>query len=127
MTPSAPALPPWAAIVVAVLVLTGSAMTFVGSLGLVRLRSFYNRIHAPTMGSSAGVACISAASIVCFSVLGTRLAVQEALIFAFLTITTPVAFTLLARAALFRDRNEGHDPFPRVRPEREERSTGSGR
>ncbi len=127
MTPSAPALPPWAAIVVAVLVLTGSAMTFVGSLGLVRLRSFYNRIHAPTMGSSAGVACISAASIVCFSVLGTRLAVQEALIFAFLTITTPVAFTLLARAALFRDRNEGNDPFPRVRPEPEERSTGSGR
>ena len=122
MTPGAPDLPPWAALIVTVLVLTGSGMTLIGSIGLMRLRSFYNRIHAPTMGSSAGVACISIASIVCGSVLESRLAIQESLIFIFVTVTTPVTFMLLARAALFRDQAEGNDPFP---PGFDERSPDS--
>lgn len=87
-------------------------MTLVGSIGLLRLKSFYNRIHAPTMGSSAGVACISIATIICFSALKSTLVFQGALIFIFVTITTPVPFMLLVRAALFRDRTEGNDPFP---------------
>ncbi len=112
MTPAAPDLPPWAAIVVAIFVFAGSLLTLVGSLGLARLRTFYDRAHAPTMGSSAGVGFITIASIVCFSVLGSRLAIQESLIFIFVTITMPVTLMLLARAALFRDRVEGNDPVP---------------
>lgn len=104
-------LPPWAAITVAVLVLLGSVLTLIGSVGLARLGRFYDRVHAPTMGSSAGVACISFASILCFSVLQSRLAVHEALIFIFVTVTTPVTLILLARAALFRDRVEGDSPL----------------
>lgn len=112
MSAGLPDLPPWAALVVAVLVVLGSAMTLTGSIGLTRLRSFYNRVHAPTLGSSAGVACISIASIVCFSVLQSRLVIQEALIFLFVTVTTPVTLMLLVRAALFRDQAEGEDPLP---------------
>lgn len=104
-------LPTWAAVVVALLVVIGSLLTLLGSIGLLRLPSFYDRMHAPTMGSSAGVVCISLASVICFSVLQSRLAVYEALIAFFVTVTTPVTFTMLARAAIFRDRVEGHSPL----------------
>ena len=41
-------LPLWLSILVSVCVLLGALLTMVGCLGLVRLRTFYLRIHAPT-------------------------------------------------------------------------------
>ena len=108
----APDLPGWAALIVAVLVLSGAGVTLVGSLGLLRLRTFYERVHAPTLGSTLGMALIVAASIVCFSVLRGRLSVHEIVIALFLTSTAPVAFMLLARSALYRDRAEGRVELP---------------
>jgi multicomponent K+:H+ antiporter subunit G len=52
------------------------------------------------------------ASMVFFSVLQTRLVVHEVLIAAFMVVTTPVGLTLLARAALYRDRREESDGVP---------------
>ena len=109
-----PDLPAWAAILVAVLVVAGAAMTLVGSIGLLRFKTFYDRLHPPTLGSSAGTLLIVAGSIVCFSVLRSRLSVHEVLIALFVTLTTPVTFMLLARAALYRDRVEGNDTVPDV-------------
>ena len=40
-------LPAWAAILIAVLLLIGASLTLIGSLGLLRLGSFYQRVHAP--------------------------------------------------------------------------------
>lgn len=57
---------------------------------------------------------IVAASVLCFSVLQTRLSVHEILIGLFVTLTTPVTFMLLARAALYRDRSEGNPDVPPV-------------
>ena len=105
-------LPAWAAIAVAVLVLAGAAMALVGAIGLLRFGSFYDRLHPPTLGTSAGTVLICSASILCFSVLGTRLSVHEMLIVLFMTVTTPVTFMLLARAALYRDRIEGNPDVP---------------
>ncbi len=102
----APDLPVWAAWLVGLLVLAGAAMTLIGSLGLLRFRTFYERIHPPTLGSSLGMVLIVLASILCFSVLRSRLSVHEVLIAIFVTLTTPVTFMLLARAALYRDRVE---------------------
>ena len=59
------ALPPWAAILVAVLVLLGALLAFVGSLGLLRLKNFYKRVHAPTLGTTLGTFFMLAASITC--------------------------------------------------------------
>ncbi len=109
-----PDLPAWAAILVAILVLAGAAMTLTGSIGLLRFKSFYQRLHPPTLGSSSGTLLIVAGSILCFSVLRTRPSVHELLIVLFVTLTTPVTFILLARAALYRDRVEGRDDVPRV-------------
>ena len=108
----APDLPAWAALIVAFLVLAGAAVTLIGSVGLLRMRTFYQRLHPPTLGSTLGLALIVAASIVCFSVLRSRLSVHELLIGIFVTLTTPVTFMLLARAALYRDRSEKTGEVP---------------
>ena len=112
-----PDLPAWAAILVAILALAGAATTLIGSIGLLRVKTFYERLHPPTMGSSGGTLLIVVASILCFSVLRSRLSVHEILIGVFVTLTTPVTFMLLARAALYRDRVEGSDEVPRFRAE----------
>ena len=107
------ALPPWAALLVAALVLTGALFAFVGSLGLLRLGNFYQRVHAPTLGTTLGTFLVLAASITCFSVLQSRPVFHELLIGVFLTVTTPITLMLLVRAALYRDREEGSGDVPR--------------
>lgn len=109
---SAPELPLWAAILVSVLMVAGAALTLVGTIGLVGLRSFYERVHAPTLGATLGMTCILLGSAVCFSVLQSRPVIHEVLIAVFMTITTPVTLILLVRAALYRDRAEGAEGVP---------------
>jgi multicomponent K+:H+ antiporter subunit G len=105
MTPLAE-LPGWAALLTATLVLTGAGLTFIGSLGLLMLGSFYRRVHAPTLGSTLGTGGILLASMLCFSMLEGRPVLHEVLIAVFVTATTPVTLMVLVRAALFRDRAE---------------------
>ena len=99
-------LPPWAALLTAFFALLGAGLTLIGSVGLLRLGRFYERVHAPTLGTTLGTLCILMASATCFSVLQTRLVLHEVLIAIFVTLTTPVSLMLLVRAALFRDRAE---------------------
>lgn len=108
------ALPPWAALLVAALVLLGALFAFVGSLGLLRLKNFYQRVHAPTLGTTLGTFFMLAASITCFSVLHGRPIFNEVLIGVFLTLTTPITLMLLVRAALYRDREEGSAEVPQA-------------
>lgn len=105
-------LPVWAAIAVAFFLVLGASLTLLGCFGLVRLRSFYDRIHAPTLGASWGTAGIVLASIILFSVLQTRPVLHEFLIGIFVTVTTPVTLMLLGRAALYRDRAEDSPDVP---------------
>lgn len=98
--------PVWAALLVGGLAIAGALVTLVGALGLVRFRTFFQRIHAPTLGTSLGCAFVLLASALYFSILGQRLVLHEALIFIFVTITTPVTLMLLSRATLYRDRLE---------------------
>jgi multicomponent K+:H+ antiporter subunit G len=105
-------LPAWAALLTAFLVLLGAGLTLIGAIGLVRLKTFYERMHAPTLGSTWGTAGILLGSIVFFSVLQSRPVLHEVLIAIFVTVTTPVTLTLLARAALYRDRSEGSTQAP---------------
>ncbi|WP_295245923.1 monovalent cation/H(+) antiporter subunit G [uncultured Brevundimonas sp.] len=106
-------VPAWAAIMVVALAVIGSALSLLGALGLVRLKTFYERVHAPTLGATLGMALVLLASIVWFTTVERRFMPREILIGLFLTVTTPVTLILLARAALFRDRTEGADNTPR--------------
>jgi multicomponent K+:H+ antiporter subunit G len=106
------ALPAWAALLASFLVLLGSGITLVGAVGLLRLRTFYERMHAPSLGATWGTGGVLLGSIVLFSVLESRPVLHEALIAVFVTVTTPVTLMLLARAALYRDRSEGSTDVP---------------
>jgi multicomponent K+:H+ antiporter subunit G len=101
-------VPLWAAIPIAFFLLLGAGLTLIGSFGLMRLARFYDRIHAPTLGSSWGTAGIVLASMGYFSVTGGRPVVHEFLLGLFVTFTTPITLTLLGRAAVFRDGTEGN-------------------
>ena len=103
-------LPLWAALPVAILMVAGATLGLIGSLGLIRLRSFYDRIHAPTLGTSWGAAAILIASLLSWSWLQDRAVVHEVVIGVFLLITTPVTMMLLGRTALVRDRAKGGEP-----------------
>ncbi|MGH8682293.1 MAG: monovalent cation/H(+) antiporter subunit G [Burkholderiales bacterium] len=103
-------LPALTAALTALLVLAGAALALIGSLGLLRLKTFYDRVHAPTMGTTLGTGLVLIASMVLFSALESRPVLHEILIGVFMTVTTPVTFMLLVRAALHRDRSEGRDP-----------------
>ena len=96
------ALPMWAAIVAGVAVVIGAAMTLLGTIGLLRLETFYARAHAPTLGTSLGAAFVLLGSIVLFSTLGTRAVVHEVLLWAFVTVTTPITLVWLLRTATGR-------------------------
>ena len=109
---SAADLPGWAACLVVALALAGAAFSLIGSIGLLRLRGFYERAHAPALGATAGMALIVAASILYFSVAEGRLVLRDLVIGLFLTVTTPITLLLLGRAAAFRDRSERNADAP---------------
>ena len=90
-------------VLTATLLLIGAATTLVGALGLVRLQSFYQRAHAPTLGTTLGAACVALASMMYFSAAGTRPILHEVLILIFVTATTPITLIILVRASRLRD------------------------
>jgi multicomponent K+:H+ antiporter subunit G len=87
-------------ILLSLLILTGAVFTFIGSLGLARLRDFYTRLHGPTKATTLGVGCLLIASAMYFSMRDEGISLHEVLVTLFLFITAPVSAHLLAKAAL---------------------------
>lgn len=85
---------------VSLLIVVGAAFTFIGSLGLVRLRDFYTRLHGPSKATTLGVGSLLIASMLYFGSQGRGLSLREALVTLFLFITAPVSAHLLSKAAL---------------------------
>jgi multicomponent K+:H+ antiporter subunit G len=52
----------WVVIPSALLLMLGGIFALNGVFGLLRLKSFYACMHAPTMGATPGAACVLAAS-----------------------------------------------------------------
>lgn len=98
-------LPLWAALPVALLLVTGSVFALIGSTGLLRLPDFHSRMHAPTLGNSLGLACVLAASLLAAGAHGERLALQEILIAILMVTTSPISTILLMQASLYRNRD----------------------
>lgn len=93
----------WAAIPVAFLLVLGGLIALIGTLGLARLQSFYQRIHGPAITITLGAGCILVASMVYFTVTQSRLVIHELLISVFVLMTAPVVAMMIMRAALYRD------------------------
>lgn len=86
----------------AFLVLTGAVFTFIGSLGLARLRDFYTRLHGPTKATTLGVGGVLIASMLFHIFWSEAFSLRELLITLFLFITAPVSALMMMRAHLAR-------------------------
>ena len=93
----------WVAMPVALLLLVGGAIILVGAIGLMRLPTFYQRIHGPAITVTLGTGFILAASMLYFSMLQSRFVIHELIIAAFVLMTAPVVAMMIMRAAVYRD------------------------
>ncbi len=98
-----PLLPWWLAIPVALLLVLSGIVSLIGSAGLLRLKHFYSRIHAPTMGNTLGVFFMILAVAISSSYLLSRPILHPIIITLLLVITSPVTAILLMRAAIKRE------------------------
>lgn len=105
------ALPWWAAIPVALLLVLGGLITLIGALGLARLQNFYQRMHGPAITITLGAGCILIASMLYFTASKSRLVIHELLISAFILMTAPVVSMLIMRAGAYRELREQARPL----------------
>jgi multicomponent K+:H+ antiporter subunit G len=96
-------LPGWAALPVALLLVLGATIILAGALGLLRLRTFYQRIHGPAITVTLGAGCLLLASMIYFTVAQSRLVIHEIIIAVFILLTAPVVAMTIMRAAVYRD------------------------
>lgn len=96
-------LPDWAALIVIFMLVLGGCIVFIGTLGLLRLSTFYQRMHGPAISITLGAGCILIASMILFTAAQSRLVVHELLITLFVMMTAPVVSMLLMRMAVYRD------------------------
>jgi multicomponent K+:H+ antiporter subunit G len=100
-------VPMWAQVVVAILIVASGLLALVAAVGLVRLGNFFQRLHPAALANTLAAWCMTLASILYFSTAQSALTLHPWLINILLAITAPVTTLLLARAALFRERQAG--------------------
>jgi multicomponent K+:H+ antiporter subunit G len=100
-------IPAWAALPTAFLLILGGTIVVVGAMGLMRLPSFYQRIHGPAITVTLGAGCLLIASMIYFTVLKSRPVIHELIITLFVLMTAPVVAMLIMRAAIYRDLRAG--------------------
>lgn len=93
-------------LIAAALIVLSGIITFTGTLGLLRLRHFYSRMHAPTLGNTLGVFCMLIAVALVMSISHKQILVHPLIITALLIITSPVTAILLMRAGIKREIKE---------------------
>lgn len=106
MSAAALPVPLWAEILVSLLLLASAVFTLAAAIGVVRLQSFFQRMHPPALIYTGAAWCVTLASITYFSAQGHGLVLHVWIIIILLSVTVPIATVLLARAALFRNRQE---------------------
>ena len=113
-------LPLWVEVLVALLLVLSSLFALIGALGILRMKSYFQRMHPPALASTMGSWTVALASILYFSALKSGPVLHAWLIPILLAITVPVTTLLLARAALFRKRMAGDDVPAEVSSKRNE-------
>jgi multicomponent K+:H+ antiporter subunit G len=102
----------WLDAVTATLVLTGAVTALIGSFGLLRAKTFFQRVHPPSLVATVGTWGVTFATVIHSSFATARPYLHTVLIPIFIALTAPVTTTLLTRAALFRARQRGAPDVP---------------
>ena len=115
-------LPLWLDIFISVIVVLGALIALIGSSGLLRLKTYFERVHAPSIIATLGTWCIMHATVIYFSVQEHKLAIHAILIAIFIAVTVPITTIFLMRAALFRARRSGEKVPPSLSDNTESRT-----
>ena len=99
-----------AEILVALLIVIGSAFALIGSFGLVKLPDLVTRLHGPTKATTVGVGAVLIASMVYFTVLEANFSFHELVITLFLFLTAPLTANFVAKAYMHRHIRHGDLP-----------------
>lgn len=108
---NAPA-PYWVDALTAALVVIGALVALIGSFGLLRVKTFFQRVHTPSLVATGGTWGVTLATVVQASFVTAQPYVHALLIAVFVALTVPVTTVLLTRAALFRARSGGASDVP---------------
>src|SRR6056297_3501039 len=76
---------------------------FVGSYGLIKLRSTMQRLHAPTKATTLGVGGVLIASMIYFFAETGTLSIHELMISLFLFLTAPITANFIAKTYIARN------------------------
>jgi multicomponent K+:H+ antiporter subunit G len=98
------ALPLWLEIPVVLLLVASGVFTLAAAIGVLRFKTFFQRLHPPALAFSFSAWCVSLATILYFSAQQGGLALHAWLVIIFLSLTVPITTILLARTELFRKR-----------------------
>lgn len=101
-----------AELVMAVLLVASGFMALVASIGFVRCHDFFQRMHPPALAAGGASMCVLVSTTLWFWVSEGRVLLYPFMIIVLLAITMPVTVSILARAALFRNRMSGRDVPP---------------
>ena len=105
-----PELPLPLTLLIVFLLLSGSVLTFIGALGLVCFRNFYDRLHMPALGTTLGMASILLGTCFYTSYLAGHLILRDIMLIFFLSLSAPITLMMLARPAAMRDLTQNwHD------------------
>ncbi|ALE03236.1 monovalent cation/H(+) antiporter subunit G [Bartonella ancashensis] len=100
------------AIIIAIFLIIGSGLTLIGTIGLIRFSTFYDRLHTPSLGASWGAISIATASLFYSIFVDHQLIFHEVLLVVFLLMTIPITSMLLSQAAAYRDPPKGWQEKP---------------
>ena len=101
---TATTLPLWVTIPGTILLALAGLTTLIGTLGLLRLRDFFQRMHGPSMTNTVASGATLLASMLVSSALAGRPIVHELLIALFVSMSAPITAILLLQAALYRNK-----------------------
>jgi multicomponent K+:H+ antiporter subunit G len=101
-------LPRWIEVLISALLIFGGLTAVLGALGLVRFRTFFTRLHAPTKTSTLGVGGVLLGSMIYLSWISEMAVIHQALIAVFVFMTAPISAHQMAKAML--------DANPEMRP-----------
>ncbi|WP_375607883.1 MULTISPECIES: monovalent cation/H(+) antiporter subunit G [unclassified Bartonella] len=114
-------------IAVTFFLILGSGLTLIGTIGLVRLPTFYKRLHMLSLSTSWGAGSILIASFLYSIFIDHHFVFHEFLLMIFLFITMPVASMLVSQASAYRhySKNKLKKPLALLSRQMEEQTSAS--